>query len=144
MQKVRGVKRNASQLHTALVEKVVTEGSTLRETKRSNASKPLGQLLRIPASECALMHLPGKPWDKLQMIPRSTIVQLTEQDLTEELQDRSFSFHAGVDTAVAVQCLLAAMEPSWNQNTVIEKHYPEHLDLPVSYTHLTLPTKRIV
>ena len=46
-----------------------------------------------------------------------------------ELQDGSFSFHAGVDTAVAVQCLLAAMEPSWNRNIEIEKHYPEHLDL---------------
>ena len=85
--------------------------------------------LRVPPSQCALMHLPGKPWEKLQMIPRSAITQLTEQDLAEELQDRSFSFHAGVDTAVAVQCLLAAMGPSWNRNTVIEKHYPEHLDL---------------
>ena len=56
-------------------------------------------------------------------------MQLTEQDLAEELQDGSFSFHAGVDTAVAVQCLLAAMEPSWNRNKVIEKHYPAHLDL---------------
>ena len=31
MQKVRGVKRNASQLHTALVEKVITEGCIWRK-----------------------------------------------------------------------------------------------------------------
>ena len=75
------------------------------------------------------MHLPGKPWEKLQMIPRSAIMQLTEQDLAEELQDGRFSFQAGVDTPVAVQCLLAAIEPSWNRNTVIKKNYPEYLDL---------------
>ena len=46
------------------------------------------------------------------MIPRSALMQLTEPDLAEKLDDGKFAFRARVDTAVAVQCLLAAMKPS--------------------------------
>ena len=83
VQKGRSVKRNAQELYAALVGEVVREGCLLREKERSHSSGFVAtaapsnianqsqDVLRVPPSQCALMHLPGKGWERLQMIARS-------------------------------------------------------------------------
>ena len=198
-QKVRGVKRNAMQLHAALAEKVVVEARSWQkrlrastsmpaaymkgeaqessqrsaekpavgnqsargtfanaqgalsreehsERKATTAPEPLGEvilpapqpssasddpgpasdILRILPSDCALMRLPGRPRNTMQLIPKSAIMQLVEDGFAEKCDGNAYAFKAALDTTTAVHCLLSAMPPCWNRDEVIEKHYPEH------------------
>ena len=77
--------------------------------------EPASDILRIPPSDCALMRLPGKPWNTMQLIPKKAIMELMEDDFAEKLEDNTFAFKAGMDATTAVKCLLAAMPPSWNR-----------------------------
>ena len=66
------------------------------------------KLPRIPPSDCALLHLPGKPWSTLQMIPRNAINQLIEDGVAEELEGERFALKPAVEATAVEQCLFAA------------------------------------
>ena len=87
------------------------------------------ELPRIPPSDCALLHLPRKPWGTLQTMPRNAINKLIEDGVAEELEGERFAFKPAVEATAAEQCLFAAMPPSWHRDKLIQRHYPEHFRL---------------
>ena len=64
---------------------------------------------------------------------------------TEVFKEKAFKFTPGLDTGIAFASLLAMCVVYYlNANFGYEKPAFFFVGFPVSYTHLTLPTKRIV
>ena len=67
-----------------------------------------------------------------------------------ELGRRAGQFTLGVEIAFPVSVILSvlpdadSLRPYWGQVAQQSREVPPHWHLTVSYTHLTLPTKRIV
>ena len=75
------------------------------------------------------MHLPGKSFAVLNMVPKAAMEELLDDEVVEEFKNKLFTFKQGMDTNLCGQALLAAISLGVNRTNLIRKHYLDYQDL---------------